>query len=65
MVHQFHWPRPAAAAVLAALIPVVSMLPALATLGIVTAVMVALIGYETRAYADVRERVRHDPAHEE
>ena len=48
-----------------ALIPVVSILPALATLGIVTAVMVALIGYETRAYADVRERVRHDPAHEE
>ncbi len=65
VVHQFHWPRPAAAAVLAALIPVVSILPALATLGVVTAVMVALIGYETRAYAEVRERVRHDPAHEE
>ena len=60
----FHWCRPIAAVVLLALIPVVSMLPALATLAIATAVMVAVIGYETVTFAEFRDQVRNDPAHE-
>jgi low temperature requirement protein LtrA len=49
------------ALMLLALIPAGVRLPALATLGILTAVLVALILYEALRYADVRERVRHQP----
>jgi low temperature requirement protein LtrA len=45
-----------------ALLPLGAKLPALATLGILAAVLVALILYEALRYADVRERVRHLPA---
>ena len=47
-----------------ALIPAAVELPALATLGIVAAVLVALIAYETRSYGESRDRVRHDLARE-
>ncbi len=47
------------AAVLLALVPLGTVLPALATLGILAAAFVALIAYEALRYADVRERVRH------
>jgi low temperature requirement protein LtrA len=50
------------AIVLLALVPVGATLPALATLGILAAALVALIAYEALRYADVRERVRHQPA---
>ncbi len=49
------------AVVLLALIPAGATLPALATLGILAALLVALIAYEALRYADVRERVRHQP----
>jgi low temperature requirement protein LtrA len=47
------------AVVLLALVPVGTVLPALATLGMLAAALVALIAYEALRYADVRERVRH------
>jgi low temperature requirement protein LtrA len=50
------------ALLLLALIPAGVTLPALATLGVLTAVLVAMILYEALRYADVRERVRHQPA---
>jgi low temperature requirement protein LtrA len=50
------------ALLLLALIPAGVTLPALATLGVLAAVLVALILYEALRYADVRERVRHQPA---
>ena len=59
-LRRFRWPRPIAALVLLALIPAVWVLPALATLGIATAVLIALIGYETVAYAEIRQQVRDD-----
>jgi hypothetical protein len=49
------------AIVLLALVPAGATLPALATLGILAAALVALIAYEALRYADVRERVRHQP----
>ena len=39
-------------------------LPALATLAILAAVLIALIAYEALRYADVRDRVRHQLARE-
>jgi low temperature requirement protein LtrA len=50
------------AIVLLALVPAGTSLPALAALGVLAAVLVALILYEALRYADVRERVRHQPA---
>jgi len=40
------------------LIPVVWHLPALVTLGILTAVLLVLISYETRAFAEHRRTIR-------
>ncbi len=54
-----NWQRLVVAGLLLALIPVVSALPALAALGVLTAVMVGLIGYEALRFAAVRDRVRH------
>ena len=58
-VHTVNWQRLVVAGLLIALIPVVSGLPALATLGVLTAVMVGLIGYEALRFAAARDRVRH------
>jgi low temperature requirement protein LtrA len=52
------------ALVLLALVPAGVTLPALATLGVLAAVLVALIVYEATRYADVRDRVRHQLARE-
>jgi hypothetical protein len=52
------------AVVLFALIPAAVDLPALVTLGIIAALLVALIAYETRSYGDSRDRVRHQLARE-
>ena len=45
--------------VLLALLPVAVALPALATLGILAALLVALIAYEALRYADARDKMRH------
>jgi low temperature requirement protein LtrA len=60
-MHSLSTRRLVAAVVLLALVPAGATLPALATLGILAAVLVALIAYEVLRYADVRERVRHQP----
>jgi low temperature requirement protein LtrA len=58
-VHRFSGQRVLAAILLAALVPAAVELPALATLGILAAVLAALIAYETTHYADLRDRMRH------
>jgi low temperature requirement protein LtrA len=58
-VHTVNWQRLAVAGLLLALIPLAATLPALASLGMLTAVMVGLIGYEALRFAAVRDRVRH------
>jgi low temperature requirement protein LtrA len=55
----FNYPRLVAAALLAALVPVAGATRAVVALGLVAAVTVALIAYETRRYAAARERIRH------
>jgi low temperature requirement protein LtrA len=61
-MHSLSTRRLVCAIVLLALIPAGTALPALATLAILAAALVALISYEAVRYADVRERVRHQPA---
>lgn len=58
-VHSLSGRRLVCALVLLALIPLALTLPALATLGILAALLVVLILYEALRYADARERVRH------
>jgi low temperature requirement protein LtrA len=58
-VHRFSWQRLVAAAALVALLPAAVELPALATLAIVGAALVLLIVYETRRFAELRDRLRH------
>jgi low temperature requirement protein LtrA len=57
------------AVLLLALMPVATLVPALVTLGVLALVLAALIGYETRSYAEFRDRTRHEehgePAAEE
>ncbi len=54
--------RVVAVVVLLALVPVVWQLPALAALGVLAAVLLALVGYETVAHAERRREVR-SPRH--
>jgi hypothetical protein len=58
-VHRFSVQRLLCALVLVALIPAAVELPALATLAIVAALLVALIVYESIAFAELRDRLRH------
>jgi len=51
--------RTAAAALLVALLPVAWRVPAIAALGVVSAVLVALVAYELVRFGADRERVRH------
>jgi low temperature requirement protein LtrA len=54
------------AVLLGALIPVVAELPALAVLGLLAAVLVAMIGSEAVRYSELREQIRHeDDPHED
>jgi low temperature requirement protein LtrA len=48
------------ALILLALVPVGTELPALATLGILAVLLVALIVVETRSYGESRNRIRHE-----
>jgi hypothetical protein len=61
-VHRLSGHRLLCAAVLLALVPAAVELPALATLGILTAVLSTLIVYETRRFAELRDRLRHQLA---
>jgi low temperature requirement protein LtrA len=63
-VHSLNRRRLACAVLLLALIPVGAELPALATLGILAAVLTALIAYEALRFAEARDRVRHQLAAE-
>jgi low temperature requirement protein LtrA len=56
-VHRFGAPRLLTAIVLLILLPAAVELPALATLGIVAALLAALIAYETVQFAELRERL--------
>jgi hypothetical protein len=50
-----------AASALAALVPIATAIPAVLALAIVAAIGLGLVSYETVAYADYRDRVRHAP----
>jgi low temperature requirement protein LtrA len=63
-VHSLSVRRLLCAAALLALVPAALQLPALATLGILAALLAALIVYEVVRYADMRDRVRHQLARE-
>ncbi len=60
--HTLNRQRLALALILFALIPAALELPALATLGAVTALLCAMIAYETRRYGEGRGRVRREYA---
>jgi low temperature requirement protein LtrA len=61
-VHRFSSERLLCAILLVALIPAAVELPALATLGIVAALLAVLIVYETVRFAELRDRLRHQLA---
>jgi low temperature requirement protein LtrA len=63
-VHRFSIQRVVTAAALAAFIPVALEISALATLAVLAAALSALIAYETVHFAQLRERMRHELAHE-
>ncbi|HEY8236423.1 MAG TPA: low temperature requirement protein A [Gaiellaceae bacterium] len=58
-VGSFNYPRLVASAALVALAPIVTVLPALLSLGLVALIVCTLIGYEVRRYAETRDRIRH------
>jgi low temperature requirement protein LtrA len=63
-IHTLSKQRLVCAILLAALIPVAVELPSLVTLGILTAILVSLIVYETLRFAELRDRIRHQLARE-
>jgi low temperature requirement protein LtrA len=63
-VHRISWQRLVTAAVLVALVPAALELPALATIAIAAVVLAAVIVYETYRFAELRDRLRHQFAHE-
>ena len=63
-VHRFSRQRLLAALLLLALIPAGRELAALVTLAIVVAILALVIAYENRAFAELRDRLRHELAEE-
>jgi low temperature requirement protein LtrA len=63
-VHRFSVQRVVTTVVLAALVPLALEIPALATLGVLAAALSVLIAYETVHFAELRDRLRHQLAHE-
>ena len=61
-MHTLSGRRLVCALVLLALLPAATALPAIATLGILAALLSALIAYEALRYAESRDRVRHNLA---
>jgi low temperature requirement protein LtrA len=59
-IHSISTSRLVTAVVAVALIPVAATIPAIAALTLLTAVLVALITFETVAFADHRHRIRHE-----
>ena len=55
-VHSLNRQRLGLAVLLVALLPVVAHVPALAALGVLAGLMVALIGYEVTKFAEAREK---------
>jgi low temperature requirement protein LtrA len=60
-IGSFNYPRLVAAAALIVLVGIATAIPAVVALGLVAAVGVALVSYETVAYAEARHRIRHAP----
>jgi low temperature requirement protein LtrA len=58
--HTTSRPRLIATAAILVLIPAAAQIPALAALGVVAAVMIALITFESMTYSELREQVRHE-----
>jgi len=58
-VGSFNRPRLLAAALLTALAPAATVVPALLSLGVVALVSCALVAFEAVRYADARDRIRH------
>jgi low temperature requirement protein LtrA len=63
-VHRFSLQRVVAAAALVAFLPVALEVPALVSLAVVAAALAVLIAYETVHFAELRDRLRHQLAHE-
>jgi low temperature requirement protein LtrA len=63
-LHTLNRQRLLIAALLVALLPVVVAVDALAALALLAAILVTLITYETVRFADARNRIRHELAHE-
>jgi low temperature requirement protein LtrA len=58
-IGSWNYPRLVAASALVVLAPIATAIPALVAVGLVAAVSAALVGYETVAYAEARDRIRH------
>jgi low temperature requirement protein LtrA len=58
-VGSFNRPRLTAATLLVAVVPAAMRLPALASLALVSTIACSLIAFETRRYAEARDRIRH------
>jgi hypothetical protein len=58
-VHRFSSQRLVVAVLALALIPLATEIAAISTLAIATALMILLIAYESRRFAELRERLRH------
>jgi low temperature requirement protein LtrA len=63
-IHTLNVQRLVCAILLVALIPAAVELPSLATLGILASLLTALIVYEVLRFAELRERLRRQLAHE-
>jgi low temperature requirement protein LtrA len=63
-VHTLNRQRLCCAVLLAALVPAALKLPSLAMLGVLAALLAALIAYEALRFAEARDRVRHQLARE-
>jgi low temperature requirement protein LtrA len=59
-IRSYNQRRMATAVLVFALLPVATHVPALATLAIVSALLAAVIAYDTRSYGSGRDRVRHE-----
>ncbi len=60
--HQVTFRRPVVAVILLALIPGAAQMPGLAALGLVAAILVAMIASEAVRYSELREQIRHADA---
>jgi len=58
-VHSVNKQRVVTAVVLVGLVPLAWQLPALVSLGLLAAILVSLIGYESTVHAEARHAVRH------